>query len=410
MDIRDRYRKTFNKYYNFRINDEEILRKIDQKCSSPGKRIRHRWAAIAIASVLLVIGSTYVAASAGLFQLSDIFRKNVNDPVSADLMDAGIAQELNIVGEHDDFTLKLVAFTGDMETHKVLFEMISRKDLGDYEVAIVGQTASPEEMERKDWNWVYGTYEALGTKVTSDDGEDVYYFSYELPPHWVKETNDDVLMRISKIRLYDRNITPKWPLMIGQQVDESQLVGEISCDLYYRFTPDRSMLQEPVIVAVNRSITKDIYHDFSFPIGCEGREVYKGGITAPKKTREVRIDSITFSNYKAEVNATIMDEDITSFDASRTWFQCIIPMFVTSRSRDGAEVVYLYETVLVENPERLRLYADGTEIPLLEESLHYLPGRGEDGHFKCSSRYKGFDYEKVQNIELRFGERVFVIK
>ena len=105
-----------------------------------------------------------------------------------------------------------------------------------------------------------------------------------------------------------------------------------------------------------------------------------------------------------------MDEDITSFDASRTWFQCIIPMFVTSRSRDGAEVVYLYETVLVENPERLRLYADGTEIPLLEESLHYLPGRGEDGHFKCSSRYKGFDYEKVQNIELRFGERVFVIK
>lgn len=410
MDIRDSYKKTFNKYYDLMINDEEILRKIDQKCNSPRKRTRYRWAAIAIASVLLVIGSTYVAASVGLFQLSDIFRTNVNDPVSADLMDAGIVQELNIDGEHDDFTLKLIAFTGDMETHKVLFEMIPRKDLGDYEVAIVGQTVSPEEMERKNWNWVYGTYEVLGTKVTSDDGGEVYYFSYELPPHWVKETDDDVLMRISKIRLYDKNITPRWPLMIGQQVDESQLVGEIGCDLYYRFTPDRSMLQEPLIIPVNQSITKDFYYDFSFPIGCEGREVYKGEIIAPKKTREIRIDNITFSNYKAEINATIMDDDITGFDASRTWFQCIIPMFVTSHSRHGADVGYLYETVLVENPERFRLFADGAEIPLLEESLHYLPGRGEDGHFKCSGRYKGFDYEKAQNIELRFGEKVFVIK
>ena len=410
MNIRDSYKKTFNKYYDLMINDEEIMREIDQKCNSPRKRPRYRWAAIAVASVLFVIGTTYVGASVGLFQLSGIFRTNVNDPVSADLMEAGIVQELNIVGEHDDFTLKLVAFTGDMETHKVLFEMIPRKDLGDYEVAIVGQTVSPEIMKREDWIWIYGTREALGTKVTSDDGKDVYYFSYELPPHWVKETNEDVVMRISKIKLYDKNIIPKWPLKIGQKVDESQLVGIISCELLYRCTPDRSILQEPVVTAVNQYITKVVFDDFGIPYDYKDREFYKGEITAPTKTRELRIDNITFSNYKAEINATIMDDDITGFDASRTWFQCIIPMFVTSHSRDGADVGYLYETVLVENPERFRLFADGAEIPLLEESLHYLPGRGEDGYYKCSIQYKGFDYENAQNIEIHFGEKVFVIK
>ena len=84
MNIRYIYKKTFSKYYDHIINDEEILRKIDQKCSSPRTRLRYRWAAIAVASVLLMIGTTYVGASVGLFQLSGIFRTNVNDPVSAD--------------------------------------------------------------------------------------------------------------------------------------------------------------------------------------------------------------------------------------------------------------------------------------------------------------------------------------
>ena len=106
MNIRETYKRTFNKYYNFQINDEEILRKIDQKCNRLRKHLRYRWAAVTLASVLLVVGTTYVGASVGLFQLSGIFRTKVNDPVSADLMDAGIVQELNIVGEHDDFTLK----------------------------------------------------------------------------------------------------------------------------------------------------------------------------------------------------------------------------------------------------------------------------------------------------------------
>lgn len=409
MNIRYIYKKTFSKYYDHIINDEEILRKIDQKCSSPRTRLRYRWAAIAVASVLLMIGTTYVGASVGLFQLSGIFRTNVNDPVSADLMDAGIVQELNIDGEHDDFTLKLVAFTGDVETHKVLFEMIPKKDLGDYEVEIVGQTVSPEIMKREDWIWVYGTREALGTKVTSDDGRDVYYFSYELPPHWVKETNEDVVIRISKIRLYDKNITPKWPLRIGQKVDESQLAGVISCELLYRFTPDRSILQKPVIKAVNQSITKVVFDDFGIPYDYKDSDFYKGEIIAPKKTRKLRIDNITFSNYKAEINATIMDRDITSIQASYTWHQCVVPVFVTKHFWNGVDDSQSYNLVLVDNTERLRLFADGVEIPLLE-SLCYLPGEGKDGYYKCTTQFKGFDYENAQNIEIHFGDKVFVIK
>lgn len=416
MNIRDSYRKTFNKYYDLRINDDEILRQIDQKCNSPRKRLRYRWAAIAAALVILMIGTTYVGASVGWFQLSGIFRTNVNDPVSADLMEAGIVQELNIDGEHDDFTLKLIAFTGDVETHKVLFEMIPkeslfemipRETLDDYEIEIVGQTVSPEVEDRI---WMYGTREALSTRVTSDDGRDVYYFSYELPPHWVKETNEDVVMRISKIKLYNKNKSPDMPLKIGQKVNESQLAGVISCDLMYRFTPDRSILQEPVITPVNQTITKVVFDDFGIPYEYKGREFYKGEITAPTKTRELRIDNITFSNYKAEINATIMDRDIVDFQASNTWRQCVVPVFVTKHFWNGSDDCNSYEMVLVDNTERLRLFADGIEMPLLEESLNYIFSKGEDGYYKCMCRYEGFDYENAQNVELRFGDKVFVIK
>jgi len=357
-----------------------------------------------------MIGTTYVGASVGLIQLSGIFRTNVNDPVSADLMDAGIVQELNIAGEHDDFTLNLVAFTGDVETHKVLFEMIPKKDLGDYEVEIVGQTVSPEVMKNEDWIWLYGTREALGTKLTSDDGRDVYYFSYVLPPHWVKETNEDVVMRISKIRLYDKNKIPDMPLKIGQKVDISQLVGEINCELFYRFTPDRSILQEPVITAVNQCITKVVFDDFGIPYDYKGREFYKGEITAPTETMELRIDNITFSNYKAEINATIMDKEITDLQASSTWRQCIVPVFVTKHFWNGVDDSHSYNLVLIDNTERLRLFADGIEIPLLEDSLYYLSGKGEDGYYKCSIQFKGFDYENAKNIEIHFGGKVIVIR
>ncbi len=410
MNIRDSYKRTFSRYYDLNINDAEILRKIDQKCNSPRKRPKYRWAAIAVASVLLMIGTTYVGASVGLIQLSGIFRTNVNDPVSADLMDAGIVQELNIAGEHDDFTLNLVAFTGDVETHKVLFEMIPKKDLGDYEVEIVGQTVSPEVMKNEDWIWLYGTREALGTKLTSDDGRDVYYFSYVLPPHWVKETNEDVVMRISKIRLYDKNKIPDMPLKIGQKVDISQLVGEINCELFYRFTPDRSILQEPVITAVNQCITKVVFDDFGIPYDYKGREFYKGEITAPTETMELRIDNITFSNYKAEINATIMDKEITDLQASSTWRQCIVPVFVTKHFWNGVDDSHSYNLVLIDNTERLRLFADGIEIPLLEDSLYYLSGKGEDGYYKCSIQFKGFDYENAKNIEIHFGGKVIVIR
>lgn len=410
MKIRDSYKKTFSKYYDLNINDAEILEKINQRSNSQKTRIRYRWATIAIASVLLMIGTTYVGASVGLFQLSGIFRAKVNDPVSADLMDAGIVQELNLDGEHDDFSLKLVAFTGDAETHKVLFEMIPKKDLGDYEVEIVGQTVSPEIMKREDWIWTYGTREAPGTRVASEDGRDVYYFSYELPPHWVKETNEDVVIRIPYIRLYDKNKLPDMPLKIGQRFDKSQLAGVINCELLYRFTPDRSILQEPAITAVNQSITKVVFDDFGIPYDYKGREFYQDEVIAPTKTRTVRINNITFSNYKAEINATIMDKDITDIQASSIWHQCVVPVFLTKHFWNGEDDSHSYNMVLIDNTERFRLFADGVEIPLLEESLYLHPGKGEDGYYECEIQYKGFDYENVQKIEIHFAGKVIAVK
>lgn len=398
MNIRDRYKKTFSHYYDSVMNDEEVLQMIDQRCSSRKKHPQIKWAAIALAAVLIVISTTYVTASVGLYQLSNIFRKYTNDPVSADLVASGTVQRLNIVGEHEDFSLKLAAFTGDVETHRVLFELTPREDLGDYEIRLVGQTSSPDTIESKNGMWFdYLPSEVAGTKVTSDKGKNVYYFNYELPQHWVKETNEDVLMRISAIKLYDEN----------------QLADIISCDLLYQFTPDRSILQEPLIMTVNEQVVKkDVYDDFGTPYEYEDDEFYKDEVIASKNDRTLMIDDVVFSNYRTEIKTRIMDQDITRYQASLTRHQCIVPVFVTKHFWNGTDDSNSYNMVLIENTERFRLFADGAEVPLIEEDeyMFEIPGKGEDGYYHCSFYFEGFDYKHAQSIELHFGEQVITLK
>jgi len=395
MNIRDRYKKTFNIYYDSVLNDEEVLRMIDQRCSSPKKHLRHRLAAAALASVLLVLSTTCVFAAVGWLNLSDIFR--TNDPVSAKLADAGIVQELGIVGESDDYTLKLAAFTGDLETQKVLFEMIPKKNLGDlsdYELRLAAQTSSPQIMEEQGWVWGYASFEAPGSKVTADDSSEAYYFNFELPEFWIKGTAGDVAIRVLGIKLYNK----------------SQLVGMIGSEILYTFTPDRSILQEPVVKAVNQLIAKDVFDDFvSYPYD-DDYEYYKGEITAPVKNRSLMIDSITFSSYKAEIKARIMEEDIHLLEASSIWDQFTEPAFATKHYLNGINDRNAYQMAIVENAERLRLFVDGVERPLFKERFHISPGRGEDGYFSCSIRFEGFDYQNAKKIEIRFGDKVIAIK
>jgi hypothetical protein len=398
MNIRDRYKKAFNHYYDYGLNDEKVLQMIEKKCSGREKHFRYRWAVIALASVLLVLSTTYVFASAGWLHIADIFRSSSNDQVSADLADAGIIQALDIAGENDDFTLKLVAFTGDIETHKVLFELTPKKDLGDYEMRLVGQTVSPEVMEEnKNWISDYAANEAPGSRSVSDSGSDVYYFNFELPPHWVKETNEDVVIRISGIKLYD-----------GES-----LAGIIGCELMYRFTPDRSILQKPVIIAVNELITKkDVYNDYGITYEYDPKDFYKGEITAPSKDMTLMIDNIALSNYEAVINTRIMDKDITNRQASLTHHQCIEPVFVTSHFWNGLDGPRSYSLVLIDNTERFRLFADGVEIPYDDDdrSLNIQPGKGSDGYYDCPFIFKGFDYQNAESIEIHFGEQVIKVK
>ena len=395
MSFRDRYRKTFSQYYDHSLDDDVILRMIDQKTRSHKKRPRYRWAAIALASVLLVLSTTYVFAAVGLLDLAGIFR--ANDPVSAKLADSGIVQELGIVGEDNEFTLKLVAFTGDIETQKVLFELIPKKDLSyidDYEIRLTAQTSSPQIMEETGRGWGYWPVEAPGTKVISDDGSEVYYFNYELPEFWVKGTTGDVTIRVLGVNLYYKG----------------QPVGMIACELFYTFTPDRSILQEPVVVAVNKLLTKDVIDDFvSYPYD-EDYEYYKGKITAPVKRRSLMIDNITFSNYKAEINARIMEDDIHLLEACSIWDQFTKPTFATKHFLNGIDDRNAYKMTIVDNTERLRLFVDGAERPVLKEMYTALPGRGDDGYFSPSIRFEGFDYENAKKVEIRFGDEVITIK
>jgi len=157
-------------------------------------------------------------------------------------------------------------------------------------------------------------------------------------------------------------------------------------------------------------IAKDVFDDFvSYPYD-DDYEYYKGEITAPVKNRSLMIDSITFSSYKAEIKARIMEEDIHLLEASSIWDQFTEPAFATKHYLNGINDRNAYQMAIVENAERLRLFVDGVERPLFKERFHISPGRGEDGYFSCSIRFEGFDYQNAKKIEIRFGDKVIAIK
>jgi len=401
MNNRERYRKVFNRYYASAIDDVAVFRAKENRGRNNQKVMPRRTAAVLFVACILSV-ATLVGAATGWFQLGELFRKSFDDPISADLVEAGIVQELNIVNENDDFILKLVAFTGDSETQKVLFELIPKRDLGDFaEISLLGQTFSPDVLESESYDR-YTVTEVKGREVAIRDGESAYYFNYKLPPYCVRDRNDDIVLRVKGIRVYD-----------GEGY-----FSRINCDMVFRFTPNREMLEQSLIIEVNQPITKDVYEKCGFTDDYTNSYLYTGEILAPVTERTIQITDVTVSNYKTVVNGVIVEEDITQDEANSIWNQFTEPIFITHHYWNGLEDKIAYQLAVVDNTKRIRLFVDGEEMPINEESLRYLPGKGHDefgnlkteGYYSCAIEFAGFDYETAQKVEIHFGDTVIPLK
>ena len=207
MNNSERYRRAFNTYYDKALKEHEILSGAAMEKKNK-KRIVNRWA-IAIASFLLLLSGTtlVVGAATGLFDLAGIFRSDFEDPISAELVEAGKVQELDIVHENEEYQLKLVAFTGDEETHIAMFELIPKVDFGNVSrIVMYGQAFSPSVLEEK----TYYSYRTSKIEGSYDREKNVYYFSYKLPPYWASDTEEDLVIRIRGVDIFMKDKMAKY--------------------------------------------------------------------------------------------------------------------------------------------------------------------------------------------------------
>ncbi len=401
MKNNEKYRKVFDRFYDSAVDDEKILTIITRKDKTPMIAIR-KWALVAAAFIVIFSGTTLVAAAAGWIDLSDIFRKGFDDQTSADLIESGIVQELEIVNETDDFTLKLVAFTGDTETQKVLFELTPKKDLVEFnEIRLMVQTFCPCVLVEEESYSNYAINETTGYELRYDEDKNTYYISYRLPPYWIRDLNEDVILRITGVKLYDGGLLTKY----------------MNCNLIYQFTPDRTILEQPVTIEVNQQIAKDVFKEVGFTDDYRDSFTASDAIVAPRTWRTMQIVDVVISQYKTEVNGIIMEEEITDQEARSIWNQFTEPRFVTEHYWNGIEQRNCYNIVAVDNEERIRLFVDDAEIKVDEESLSLLPGKGHengnsktDGLYGCAISFDGVDYDKAKKIEIHFGDQIITIK
>lgn len=400
MNNSDRYRRAFNTYYDKALKEHDILPgKVMEKKST--KRIVNRWA-IGIASFLLLLSGTtlVVGAATGLFDLAGIFRNDFEDPISAQLVEAGKVQELDITSENEEYQLKLVAFTGDEETHIAMFELTPKVDFGDVSrIVMYGQAFSPSVLEEK----TFYSYRTSKIEGSYDREKNVYYFSYKLPPYWASDTEEDLVIRIRGVEIFRKDKLSKY----------------IHSVMIYQFTPDRSILEESVKIPINQLVSKTVYQELvAFTDNYDNPHFYRGEIIAPTTEATIIITEAIISKYSTEIKAFIEDESIGRGTANSYWNQFTEERFLVNHYYNGVENKNAYEIACVENTERFRLFVDGVELKVNEESLKYLPGREHDaegnekkeGKFGCAIKFEGFDYNAAESVELHLGKQVLKLK
>lgn len=403
MSNKKLYKKTFDTYYKTAMEDTDIL-SINKAGSVPKK---FRRLSMAIASVMLLIFSaTAFVATTGLINISEIYNNLFKDPVTSNLVDAGILQELDIVEESEDFTLKLSAFTGDVETPVILLELIPESNISHYDsITLLVQSLSPAMLE----DYSYTKWPTTELKGIFDEDKGIYYFSYRLGNYTSANVDDEIIVRMMGVKLHD-----------GLRFIRKDYAMD------FRFTPDISILESPHLIEVNEQFKKDIFKSIAFidDYDSDNYHLHRGDINALTKEKTIKITDMTVSNYKTVMNGFIMN-DIFSEEITLDGFidennlptpssirnQFVAQKFITYHYWNGLDDETAYEMAPVDNIQRIRLFVDDQEMALHEETISTYPiSLNEDGHYPVYMEFDGFSYEKASKIQIHFGDEIVTIR
>lgn len=394
----DNYRKSFESFCVEKCSVEEntVYEKMNKKVKHDSvKRVLVTAACIA-AAFSMVIG---VSAAAGLIDLSEIMRTVFGDGKSAELIEQGDIQEINLTQENDEYKLTFKAITGDLETPIGIFELIDKsgtdKEYKGLEMTAYTLGASVYEDEKKLQG--YATFEGFGDITSYDENTAAYCFRLRLAPYWFS-VGEDMYVAVKTLKFYDE-------LPQG----ENSVYSAVPLDFEYKFKPDTSVLKAAHYVYPSEN---DILERDGF---------------------KLHINTVIFSEYKTEVNVYFdMNQDTQAiladlggetsgadFDANYIWRKF-------SRSTIDKRAFlqsFNYESESIVENEPMKLYADGVEIPVYTDNkLMYIDGdkytvwldtqgeAGENNTAYASLVFEPIDFESAQSVQLVFGEQRVVLK
>lgn len=207
--IRDEYQKQMDAFCekNNTISAQDILNRAKNQTPTEEKVVEFKpkkskgmvWkAAIPAVLCFLLIGTTTVAATGHLSDLSSWFRNLFKDEKTAEIIDAGYYGEVNEVVQDELFEVQIVGASGDTENAQLLLdiyvkdpEMVKDRDKIHISAYCLGKDEYENELAH------YAPWEAYGERDAAVDN--LYHVSLRTGI-WVANGEETVL-EIVKIRL-----------------------------------------------------------------------------------------------------------------------------------------------------------------------------------------------------------------
>jgi len=316
----------------------------------PKKRRGMVWkAAIPAVLCFLLVGTTTLAATGQLSEVSNWFRNLFQDEKTAEIVDKGYYAEIDETIQDDLFEVQIIGVSGDTENPMLALdiyvkdtELVKEKDKIHIEAYSLGREQYENELSN------YGTWEAYGVK--DEEIENLYHIN--MRTGWIA-TGKEVVFEIIKIRLGGQKVA--WESF---DVSLKQILQVDPTEFY------------PV---------EQIYLDF-LPFECGDRTYDLIWVLCGYYNTEV-----IFRNMNPEERTGASANSIDS-----TW------------EEKAAWNEFIKDVVLVVDGVEYKAKPGETAQPWYEKS--------EGGHYHMHPMFPGFDYSTVTSIEVRWKDTVYKVK
>ena len=359
--IKEEYQKQIDAFCekNNTISAQDIWNKAQNRTPSEEKVVEFKprkskgmvWkAAIPAIICFLLVSTTTVTATGYLSDLSGWFRNLFKDEKTAEIIDAGYYQDMNMVVSDENFEVRIVGVSGDTNNTQVALDILVKDETlinGRDKIYLEAYCMSIEEYENNLDN--YGTWEGQG--VRDENVENLYHVKLRTGL-WISNGEETVL-EIVKIQFAGDGKpwrTKEVSLKYTLQVDSS---------VFYQM--------------------KQHYADF-----------------APFKYKDTTysLSHVNSGYYYTEIAFYNMDAETPSEEEMETY--CC----KKEEYEEWREFV-----------QRLILVVDGVEYKVIPGEENRPWYETYDGGFTHMHPYfPAFIYDEVTSVEIRFGDIVYKVK